>query len=90
MRLGLACLLLPLVLGCASVSGGNTPQAVCQRDALDDPNVKQLTVEQMNSGYMSPKAQFSYTQAVHDAYNDCLRRHGIVVRGGVEAVRPSY
>ena len=44
----------------------------------------------MNSGTMSRKANFAYTQAVRDAYNNCLLRRGVTVRGGVEAVRPTY
>jgi hypothetical protein len=90
MRLCVAWLLLPLVSGCASYPSGDSPQAVCQREALDDPAVKQLTIAQMNSGAMSGKARFDYTHALHDAYNNCLRRRGVVVRGGVEAVRPAY
>lgn len=90
MRLRVAWLVLPLVSGCASFPTGNSPQAICQRDALDDPAVKQITIEQMNTGTMSGKAKFNYTQAVHDAYINCLRRRGVVVRGGVEPVRPAY
>ncbi len=90
MRRHFAWLLLPLVSACASGPTGNTPQAVCHREALDDPTVKQITVEQINSGAMSPKAQFSYNQALHNAYNNCLLRHGVAVQGGVEAVQPSY
>jgi len=94
MRLRFACLLLPLVSGCASFPSGNSPQAVCQRDALNDPAVKRITIEQMSgqmtSGLMSPKTNFDYNQAVRDAYNNCLLRHGVTVRGGVESVRPAY
>ncbi len=90
MRLCVAWLLLPLVSGCASYPTGNSPQAVCRRDALDDPAVKQITIAQMNSGSMSGKAKFDYRQAVHDAYNKCLRQHGVEFRGGVEPVRPAY
>jgi hypothetical protein len=90
MRLRFACLLLPLLSGCASFPPGNSPQAVCRRNALDDPAVKRITIEQMGSGTMSPKAKFAYNQAVHDAYNNCLLRRGVTVQGGVEAVRPSY
>jgi len=45
---------------------------------------------QMTSGLMSPKTNFDYNQAVRDAYNNCLLRHGVTVRGGVESVRPAY
>lgn len=90
MRLRFVWLLLPLVTGCASVPTGNSPEALCHRDALNDPSVKQITIEQMNSSSMSGKAKFAYTQALHDAYNNCLRRRGIAVQGGVEPVRPGY
>lgn len=80
--------LLLLASGCGPT--GNSPQAVCQREALNDPAVKHLAIGQMNSGGMSPKADFAYRQAVHTAYNNCLRQHGIVVQGGVEAVQPGY
>lgn len=90
MRPRIAWLLLPLMTACAYGPRGNTPQAICQRDALNDPTVKQITIEQMNSGAMSARAKFTYTQALHAAYNNCLRRRGIVARGGVEPVQPSY
>ena len=90
MKLRFAWLLLPLLSGCASYPTGDSPQAVCQRQALNDPNVRQITVRQMNSGTMSGKANFAYTQAVHDAYNKCLLQRGVTVRGGVEPVRPGY
>jgi hypothetical protein len=89
MRLHFAWLLLPLVSACASGPTGNSPQAVCQHEALYDPTVKQVT-EQMDWPNMSPKAQFRYKQALHNAYNNCLLRHGVAVQGGVEAVQPSY
>jgi hypothetical protein len=63
---------------------------VCHREALYDPTVRQIGVEQMGSGTMSPKAQFRYKQALQKAYDNCLLRHGVAVRGGVEAVQPSY
>lgn len=80
--------LLLVASGCGPT--GNSPQAVCQREALNDPAVKRLTIDQMNSGGMSPKADFAYRQAMHTAYTDCLRQHGIVLQGGVEPVRPGY
>jgi hypothetical protein len=89
MRLRLAWLLLPLVSACASGPTGNGPLATCHREALNDPAVRQIAVEQMYTGVMSPKAQFAYNQALHDAYNNCLLRHGLAVQGGVEAVRPT-
>jgi hypothetical protein len=90
MRRRFAWLILPVLSGCVAFPTGNSPEALCHRDALNDPAVKQIAIEQMNTGAMSPKAKFAYAQAVHDAYNNCLRRRGIAVQGGVEAVRPSY
>jgi hypothetical protein len=89
MRLDFAWLLLPFVSACALGPTGNTPQAVCHREALDDPTVRQIAVEQLSTDVMSPKVEFSYRQALHNAYDNCLLRHGVAVQGGVEAVRPS-
>ena len=83
-------ILLPLLAACASVPQGNSPQAQCKRQAYDDPTVKQLTVEGTSVNIMSPKLQFDYNQALRNAYEACLLKHGVAVRGGVEPVRPGY
>jgi hypothetical protein len=44
----------------------------------------------LGSGTISPKTKFKYQQALENAYDNCLLRHGVAVRGGVEAVQPSY
>jgi hypothetical protein len=90
MRLHFAWLLLPLVSACAPGPTGNAPQALCQRESLNDPTVKQIAISQFGPYLMNPKVQFNYEQALHKAYDDCLLRHGIAVRGGVEAVQPGY
>jgi hypothetical protein len=85
-----ALLLLPLVSACALGPTGDTPQAVCHREALYDPTVRLIAVQQRGSGTMSPKAKFRYKQAVDKAYDNCLLRRGVAVPGGVEAVQPHY
>jgi hypothetical protein len=83
-------LLLSLLTACSSAPQGNTPQAICRRVAYDDPQVKLMTSESMQASVMSPDQQFDYNQALHNAYQACLTKHGVAVRGGVEAVRPTF
>lgn len=84
-------ILLPLlVAACAFEPQGNSPQAICKRDAYNDPTVKQMTIENTQRSSMSPKANFDYNEALHRAYDACLLKHGVAVKGGVEPVRPSY
>jgi hypothetical protein len=74
--------------GCAASGPGDSPEAVCRRQAYDDPAVKHLTVENLGSSSADPDAQFEYYKALRDATQTCLRQKGIQVRGGVEPVRP--
>lgn len=83
-------LLLSLLTACSSLPQGSSPQAICQRQAYDDPRVKQMNVETTSTTVMSPKANFDYQQALHSAYQSCLIKRGVAVQGGVEAVRPTY
>jgi len=81
-------LLLPLLLAaCGSGPPDNTAQAVCQRQAYDDPKVKHLVIESMGTSSLNTDVQFNLNQAVLEATNSCLRQKGVAVRGGVEAVR---
>ena len=81
-------LLLCILAGCAPGNSGDSPEAVCRRQAYDDPKVKQLTVEGMGQATANPQVQFDYRKALYDATNACLRQKGIQVRGGVEPVQP--
>jgi len=81
-------LLLVILAGCASGRGGGSPEAVCRRQAYDDPAVKHLTIEGLGEPAANPQTQFNYEMALRAATDACLRRKGIQVRGGVEPVRP--
>jgi hypothetical protein len=82
------CLVLVLLAGCGASNSGDTPEAVCRRQAYDDPTVKHLTVENLGASAPNPGADFDYNKALRDATDACLRQKGIQVRGGVEPVRP--
>lgn len=78
--------LLPLLLAACGLGGSDTsPEAVCQRQAYDDPAVKPLMLAMNSHG--GADADFALTVALRRATETCLRRKGIVVRGGVEPVR---
>jgi hypothetical protein len=82
-------LLLLLLTGCGmGQPKGNGPEAECRREAYSDPAVKQATIESMGTPGINQPMQFKYDKALRDATNACLRRRGVPVRGGVEAVRP--
>jgi len=77
--------LLPLLLvGCASQSSGDSPDAVCQRQAYDDPKVKHLM---MPASVPTVDHDFDLTLALREATQKCLVQKGVAVRGGVEPVR---
>jgi hypothetical protein len=81
-------LMLFTLAGCAASRPGDSPEAVCRRQAYDDPAVKRLTIENLGSSSADADAQFEYDKALRDATQTCLRQKGIQVRGGVEPVRP--
>jgi hypothetical protein len=78
------------VAGCRSwfEPSGNSVEAVCSRQAYDDPTVKQVMIRSMGEPSANPQTQFDYEKALRDATNACLRKRGVAVRGGVEPVRP--
>jgi hypothetical protein len=83
-----ACLVLVMLAGCSSSGPADNPEAVCRRQAYDDPTVKSLTVKNLGISMLAPDAEFDYSKALHDATQTCLRQKGVQVRGGVEPVRP--
>jgi hypothetical protein len=88
MRLRGVWLVLFVLAACGSGRSGDSPEAVCRRQANDDPGVKHFAVENLGPASANPDVQYDYDKALRDATNACLRQKGIQVRGGVEQVRP--
>jgi hypothetical protein len=88
MRRQAAWLLLLVLAGCGSSAPGDSPDAVCRRQAYDDPAVKRLTIAGLQDSSPGGQTQFAYNLALRNATESCLRQKGIQVRGGVEPVRP--
>ena len=65
---------------------GNSPQAVCRRQAYHDPKVKQAMPQSMGELYAHPRTQFEYSKALRTATDACLRRKCVSARGGVEPI----
>lgn len=91
-------LALPLLLALAACSGfttsspGSGPEAVCEREAANDPTVRHLEMRQVgNPNYTADSAaQVRYLR--EQAKRSCLRRLGALPpgQGGVEAVRQPF
>jgi len=81
-------LVLLVLAACGSNSPADSPDAVCRRQAYDDPAVKHLTIATLQNASPSGQVVSDYNQALRDATQACLRQKGIQVRGGVELVRP--
>jgi hypothetical protein len=82
-------LLLLALAACGSFgTAGDSPEAVCRRQAYDDPTVKRLGIENLGASAPDPGLDFDYNLAMRKATDTCLRQKGITVRGGVEPVRP--
>lgn len=81
-------LALPLLLsGCAFGPSDDTPQGQCQRQAENDPAVKEI-YRQSAGWYTTGGSEAAEINAtVRDAYLRCLRAKGIASPGGVETVR---
>ena len=79
--------LVPLLL-MACARNDNSPQAQCERQAYNDPVVKQLygSVAFM-SGEVGVSGDERLRGAVHQATLKCLRERGLAPPGGVEPVQ---
>ncbi len=91
MRLALLPLLGGLTLaGCAWFGPGDTtPQAQCQRQAYNDPEVKQLMTLRLSTNLLNQQLEGPYNSAVQQATVACLRRRSLAAPGGVEPVTRS-
>jgi len=92
---------LAVLLACLAVAGcGRSTRAPpqlapdstllgqCQREAENDPDVKNLIIEGM-SVTANPQHDEALRSARTKATNACLKAHGVAIPGGVEPVRKS-
>lgn len=83
------CLLLLVPAGCADHQpSGSDPQAYCARQADHDPEVMKLTMKNMTTGVGTDSLRPEIGLARQRALQRCLRKQGVVVRGGVEPIEP--
>ena len=79
--------LLPLLL-LACTRDDNSPQAQCERQAYNDPAVKQVYID---AAFLTGQAGVSGDErlktAVQQAKLRCLRERGLAPPGGVEPVQ---
>ena len=82
--------LLPLALAaCGSPEqAADTPRAQCERQAKDDPRVKQFASDLASDNYyVQYQAAEGQQQALRQATERCMRLRGLAPPGGVEPVR---
>ncbi len=82
---GLAALLL-LLAGCGTNEGPD--QRACDRQADEDPIVKQLILKGVGNPYFQNNSQQELSVAKQEARLACLRRRGLAPAGGVERQKP--
>jgi hypothetical protein len=72
--------LLVIVLAGCSASSNNSPQAQCERQANEDPEVRAI--------YQQPWIDtYKLSIAKHEALQTCLRHKGVPQPGGVQPVQ---
>lgn len=84
--------LAPFAVFLLAACGGtadNSPEAICRRQAYDDPAVRAVRVQMMQipSGPLALQGQLQYL--LSQATIRCTQDKGLAVPGGVEPVRPS-
>jgi hypothetical protein len=83
-------LLLPVLLAACSVgASGDSPQAQCERQAYNDPEVRQI-IGNSAGNYMDGGPQRDQMLwAVRQGTQRCLQKKGLAPPGGVEALQPT-
>jgi len=81
--------LLAALLPAACASSNNSPEAVCRRQAYDDPQVRALRVQMMRSYSANLGSQGQLQYLLRQATLRCLQDKGLAVPGGVEPVKPA-
>lgn len=79
--------LLPLTVG-ACGPRTDTPQAQCERQAYDDPEVRRIYGGESGDFRQAGVPQEQLKMAVRQATVRCLQQKGLAPPGGVEPVQP--
>ena len=80
---------MPAALAACTPPPADTPEARCQQQVYQDPNVKALMVQAPYSN-MQLDYQEALKLARRKAVYDCLAAQGLAPRGGVEPVNTVY
>ena len=78
-----------LVLLLGACANSDSPQAVCRRQASNDPEVRALTVQALIQPMMAPNYYPEIEFHRRQAELRCLQNKGLATPGGVEPVMPS-
>ena len=84
------CLIVPvLTVVLASCNSGNSPQAECERQAEQDPAVREI-YSRTNGDYSKGgyQAYYDLREAKRQAALRCMRAKGLAPPGGVQVVKP--
>ena len=85
----LAWMLPVLLTACSFGASDNSPQALCERQAYDDPAVREI-IGNSAGNYMDGGPQRDQMLwAVRQGTQRCLQKKGLAPPGGVEPVRPT-
>jgi len=81
--------LLPALLAaCSSAALDSGAQAQCEREAHNDPAVREILGNSAGNYMQAGPQREQYLWAVGQATQRCFQRKGLVPPGGVQAVRP--
>ena len=80
--------LLALLAGGCAGNRQLTDEEFCERQAQNDPVVKQMIIKGVGNQHFQLEGQDQLHAAQQDALLACLRSRGVIRRGGVERLKP--